>query len=254
VSTPMPFDSVRTKKVAIFGAASGIGRAIAYRFAAAGAETGLLDLNIDGCRRIAEESGARSATAVDVCDFGAVREALAECASALSGLDAVVNSVGWNQHGFFMDQDPSYWEHVIRLNLMGQIHTARAALDYLVPARKGAIVTFSSDAGRVGTNGETAYAAAKGGVIAFTKSLAREVTRFGVRVNCVSPGPTRTPMLEQAIEDQPKVLNKMIELIPMKRIADPNEPADAVMFFVSEASSFVTGQVLSVNGGLNMVD
>ena len=245
-------------RVAVFGAASGIGRAVAHKLATSGAKTVLLDVNLDGCQRVVSEIEAdggkcEGALQVDVCSMDGVREALARAVSMLGGLDAMINTVGWNEHGFFVDQDESYWDRVIRLNLMGQIYTARAALDHMLPAAAGAIVTVSSDAGRVGTNGETVYAAAKGGVIAFTKSLSREVTRFGIRVNCVSPGPTRTPALEGPLRDQPKLVQKMIDLIPMKRPAEPEEPADAILFFASGASSFITGQVLSVNGGLNMV-
>ena len=123
----------------------------------------------------------------------------------------------------------------------------------MVAQRRGSIVLVASDAGRVGTNGETVYAAAKGGVIALTKSLAREVTRFGVRINCVSPGATDTPMLQSAVEHQPAIVGKMTAAIPMKRIAQPEEQAAAIRFLLSEEASYITGQTLSVNGGLNML-
>jgi NAD(P)-dependent dehydrogenase (short-subunit alcohol dehydrogenase family) len=139
------------------------------------------------------------------------------------------------------------------INFWGQIHASRAVLDHMIERRRGAIVTVASDAGRVGTNGETIYAAAKGGVIAFTKSLAREVTRFGVRVNCVCPGPTDTPLFHAATSHQPEIVQTMLNLIPMKRMAQPDEPADAIVFLASSAARYIAGQTLSVNGGLNML-
>jgi NAD(P)-dependent dehydrogenase (short-subunit alcohol dehydrogenase family) len=243
------------KRAVVIGAASGIGRAVATKLAAAGAELGVLDKNADGVQQLHDELGDRSQLAleVDVCDFASVRTRVDEAVAALGGLDIMINTVGWNSHSFFVDQEESYWYYIVSLNLMGQIYAARSALTHMVPQRSGTIVTVSSDAGRVGTNGETIYAAAKGGVIAFTKSLAREVTRFGIRINCVSPGPTRTPALEGPLREQPALVQKMIDLIPMKRIAEPEEPADAVVFFAGGESSYITGQVLSVNGGLNMV-
>jgi NAD(P)-dependent dehydrogenase (short-subunit alcohol dehydrogenase family) len=156
-------------------------------------------------------------------------------------------------HSFFMDQGEELWAKVLQINLMGQVRLVHAFLPAMKAAGGGSIVVVSSDAGRVGTNGETVYAAAKAGVIGFTKSLAREVTRFGIRINCVSPGPTDTPLLRSATASQPKIADAMVKLIPMKRIARPEEQANAIVFLASDAASYITGQTLSVNGGLNML-
>jgi NAD(P)-dependent dehydrogenase (short-subunit alcohol dehydrogenase family) len=245
----------RTAVVA--GAASGIGRAAAIRFAELGADVAILDIQADMAKETVaavEAHGRRGLfMPTDVTSFDAVRTAIAAVLAQLGRIDALVNAVGWNEHSFFMKQDPAFWHKVMAINLWGQVYASRAVLDHMVERRRGAIVTVASDAGRVGTNGETIYAAAKGGVIAFTKSLAREVTRFGVRVNCVCPGPTDTPLLHAAISHQPEIVQTMLNLIPMKRMAKPEEPADAIVYLVSDAAAYITGQTLSVNGGLNML-
>ena len=189
----------------------------------------------------------------DVTDFTQVKASVAKTLAEFGQIDALASVVGWNEHSFFMQQEPEFWHKVVAINLWGQIHVARAVLDHMTERRKGAIVTVASDAGRVGTNGETIYAAAKGGVIAFTKSLAREVTRFGIRVNCVCPGVSDTPMFRAVAEHQPKILESIVKLVPMKRIARPDEPAEAIVFLASDSASYITGQTLSVNGGLNML-
>ena len=163
----------------------------------------------------------------------------------------VANVAGWDVIGPFMDSDPAVWEQLVTLNLLGPVRVCRAAVQLLAESGGGAIVNVASDAGRVGSSGETVYAGAKGGVIAFTKSLAREMVRNQIRVNCVCPGPTDTPLLA----DQPEKIRQALErAIPMRRLAQPAEIADAIVFFASDRSSFVTGQVLSVSGGLTMVD
>jgi NAD(P)-dependent dehydrogenase (short-subunit alcohol dehydrogenase family) len=241
----------------VAGGASGIGRATAIRFAELGADVAVLDVQPDMAKDTiaeVEHRGRRGEfIATDVTDFDAVNRAIAGVLSAFGRVDALVNAVGWNEHSFFVRQDPAFWHKVMAINFWGQIHASRAVLDHMIERRRGAIVTVASDAGRVGTNGETIYAAAKGGVIAFTKSLAREVTRFGVRVNCVCPGPTDTPLFHAATSHQPEIVQTMLNLIPMKRMAQPDEPADAIVFLASSAARYIAGQTLSVNGGLNML-
>lgn len=189
----------------------------------------------------------------DVTQLEQVRAAVARVLGELGHIDALVNAVGWNEHSFFIKQDPAFWHKVMEINFWGQVHTARSVLDHMIERKHGAIVTVASDAGRVGTNGETLYAAAKGAVLAFTKSLAREVTRFGIRVNCVCPGPTDTPLFHAATAHQPGIAQSMLNLIPMKRMAQPEEPAEAIVFLASDSASYIAGQTLSVNGGLNML-
>ena len=169
----------------------------------------------------------------------------------MGGLDVLVNAAGWDMIEPFMDNTPEYWDKIVALNFMGPVQVTRVLLPLLFDSGSGRIVNVASDAGRVGSYGETVYAGAKGGIIAFTKSLAREVVRKQVRVNCVCPGPTDTPLFASQSE---KMRDALTNAIPMKRVAQPSEVADAIVYFASDRASFVTGQVLSVSGGLTMVD
>ncbi len=250
-------DGIRDRGVIVAGGASGIGEATAVRFATLGADVAILDWNQEGGDRVAERIRALGRKGVfirtDVRDFDAVKVAVAAAIDALGRLDTLVNTIGWNEHAFFVDTSTEFWHKVIDINMWGQIHTTRAVLDTMIAQRRGSIVLVASDAGRVGTNGETIYSVAKGGVIAFSKSLAREVTRFGVRVNCVCPGVTETPMYHATVGQQPEIVQKMVKFIPMRRVAQPDEQAEAIVFLASESASYITGQTLSVNGGLNML-
>jgi 2-hydroxycyclohexanecarboxyl-CoA dehydrogenase len=241
----------------VAGGASGIGRATALRFAELGADVVVLDVQREGGENTAARIRALGRRGIflptDVTDFEQVKASMASALAELGRIDALVNAVGWNEHSFFVNQEPAFWHRVVAINFWGQVHTARAVLDHMIERKRGAIVTVASDAGRVGTNGETVYAAAKGAVLAFTKSLAREVTRFGIRVNCVCPGPTDTPMFHAATAHQPGIAQSMLNLIPMKRMAQPEEPAEAIVFLASDSASYIAGQTLSVNGGLNML-
>lgn len=241
----------------IAGGASGIGRATALRLAELGADVAVLDIQREGGEETAAKVGAHGRRGLflltDVTDLEAVNRSTARALDELGRIDILVNAVGWNEHSFFVKQGPAFWHRVMAVNFWGQVHAVRAVLDHMIERRHGAIVTVASDAGRVGTNGETLYAAAKGAVIAFTKSLAREVTRFGVRVNCVCPGPTDTPLFHAATAHQPGIAQSMLNLIPMKRMAQPEEPAEAIVFLASDSAGYIAGQTLSVNGGLNML-
>lgn len=245
------------QKVVVTGGASGIGRATAVRFAELGADVAIFDVNESSAGetlKLVNNFGRRGIfVRTDVTDFTQVQASVAKVLAEFGQIDSLASVVGWNEHSFFMQQEPEFWHKVVAINLWGQIHAARAVLDSMVARGKGAIVTVASDAGRVGTNGETMYAAAKGGVIAFTKSLAREVTRFGVRVNCICPGVSDTPMFQAVAGHQPKILESIVKLVPMKRIARPEEPAEVIVFLASDSASYITGQTLSVNGGLNML-
>jgi len=242
------------KTIVVTGAASGIGRAAAKAFAEVGGRVVLTDVNV----------AAGEAAAVDLASSGdrrfmpldgtarASAEALAErIAAEMGGLDVLVNAAGWDMIEPFMDNTPEYWDKIVALNFMGPVQVTRVLLPLLFDSGSGRIVNVASDAGRVGSYGETVYAGAKGGIIAFTKSLAREVVRKQVRVNCVCPGPTDTPLFASQSE---KMRDALTNAIPMKRVAQPSEVADAIVYFASDRASFVTGQVLSVSGGLTMVD
>lgn len=248
----MKFDG---KTVLVTGAASGIGLATAQRFAEADARVILTDINAAVGEEAAAHLRAGGADAhfipLNITDPASAQAVAERVRLEFDRLDVLVNAAGWDVIEPFMDNTPQYWDKVVALNFMGPIQVTRAMLPLLIESGSGRIVSIGSDAGRVGSYGETVYAGAKGGIIAFTKSLARELTRKQVRVNCVCPGPTDTPLFATHSE---KMRQALIAAIPMKRLAKPSEIADAVLFFASDRSSFVTGQVLSVSGGLTMVD
>lgn len=241
------------KTVVVTGAASGIGKATAQTFASLGAKVIAGDLNLPGCEdtvnAITSSGGKAIALRVDVTAPDSI-DAFARDALAAGGTPAaVVNTVGWDVIEPFVKNTPEYWDQIVSLNFMGPVRITRAFLDPMIEANAGAIVYVASDAGRVGSTGETVYAGAKGGVISFTKSLAREMARHQIRVNCVCPGPTDTPLFRS----QPEKMQEALErAIPLRRLAKPEEVADAIAFFASDRSSFITGQVLSVSGGLTM--
>jgi 2-hydroxycyclohexanecarboxyl-CoA dehydrogenase len=198
-------------------------------------------------REAAATNFAVEFAAIDLADPGSVRRCAAEVLKRHSRIDILVNAAGWNDLQPFLENPPDYMDRVIAVNLGGMLHLTQALLPAMIAAGKGKIVNVSSDAGRVGSSGETTYAAAKGGVIAFTKSLAREVARHSINVNCICPGPTNTPMLRSRPE---KLREAFLRAIPFKRFAEPREIADAILFFSGPRSDYITGQVLSVSGGL----
>ena len=187
------------------------------------------------------------AAAIDLADSASVRRCAAQVLARHPRVDILVNAAGWNDIQPFIENAPEYMDKVVAINLNGPLHLTQALLPAMIAAGGGKIVNVSSDAGRVGSSGETTYAAAKGGLIAFTKSLAREMARYSINVNCVCPGPTDTPMLQSRPE---KLKEAFVRAIPFKRFAKPQEIADAIVFFASPSSDYVTGQVISVSGGL----
>jgi 2-hydroxycyclohexanecarboxyl-CoA dehydrogenase len=243
------------KTSVVTGAASGIGLATAHTLAEAGAHVFLGD--------IAEEAGGEAAQAIrdkgwsadfirlDITDLASIENFKQEALKRQPQVDIVANVAGWDRIEPFIENTPEYWRKIVDLNPLGPVAVTRAFLDGMIERTAGKIVSVSSDAGRVGSFGETMYAGAKGGVIAFTKSLAREVARFNINVNCVCPGPTDTPLLARVPERHREAF---IKATPMRRLGKPSEVADAVLFFASDRASFITGQVLSVSGGLTMVD
>jgi NAD(P)-dependent dehydrogenase (short-subunit alcohol dehydrogenase family) len=249
--------SFKGKVAAVVGGASGVGAEVAKIIASQGGEVVILDIQEGLAGSVAEEirglGGAASVVRVDVTSPDSVKAAADAVLARHDRVDVLATTVGWNVHSYFMDQGEELWEKILQINLMGQVRLVHALLPAMKAIGGGSIVVVSSDAGRVGTNGETVYAAAKAGVIGFTKSLAREVTRFGIRINCVSPGPTDTPLFRSATASQPHIADAMVKLIPMKRMAKPEEQANVIVFLASDAASYITGQTLSVNGGLNML-
>jgi NAD(P)-dependent dehydrogenase (short-subunit alcohol dehydrogenase family) len=242
------------KVAAVVGGGSGIGRAAAEIFAEQGAAVAVADVNDEGARetakRITDRGGTASPFHCDVTDFAQTKALVADVVSEFGQLDAMTTTVGWSDTTFFAQETPEYWEKIIKINYLGAIHISRSAMDYMTTRKSGSIVLTSSDAGKVGTMGETVYAGAKAGVIGFVKSLAREIARDGLRINAISPGPTDTPLL-RAQSDQ-HVIDKMIKAVPLKRMGQPHEPGAAIVFLASDAATYITGQTLSVSGGLTM--
>ena len=247
----MTIMEMQDRTIALTGGASGIGRATALLLAREGARVFVGDLDREGGEKVAAESGgAIEFLPLDLADAASVADFAAEIHRRVDRLDGLVNAAGWDRIEPFLQNPPEMVEQVIGINLMGVVRLTRAVLDPMVSAMEGKIVSIASDAGRVGSMGETIYAAAKGGIIAFTKSLAREMARYRINVNCVCPGPTDTPLFNRQPERMREALTRAI---PFRRIAQPEEIAEAVMFFLGRRSDYITGQVLSVSGGLTMV-
>ncbi|MBX5490752.1 MAG: SDR family oxidoreductase [Chloroflexi bacterium] len=240
----------------VTGAASGIGRAIALELGRCGAQVACADINAAGAVDTVAQLGDLGATGlaapVDVTDYAAVQQALAFVRQRLGPVSILVNAAGWDVPERFVDSQPATWQRLIAINLMGVIHTTHVALPAMLDAGYGRIVNIASDAGRVGSSGEAVYSAAKGGVIAFTKTIARETARRGITVNCVCPGPTETPLLARFTEMNPKLVDALRRAIPMGRLGQPADVAPAVAFLVSDGAGYITGQTLSISGGLVM--
>lgn len=241
------------KTAVVTGAASGIGRATAQSLAQAGAHVLLGDIAVEAGEQAAEairrEGQGAEFIRLDVTDLESIESFKRAAYARRENVDIVVNVAGWGKIQPFVENTPEFWRKVIDLNLFGPIAVSRAFIDRMIERGTGKIINVSSDAGRVGSLGETVYSGAKGGVIAFTKGLAREAARYSINVNCVCPGPTETPLLAAVPE---KFREAFIRVTPLRRLAKPEEVADAVLFFASAQSDFVTGQVLSVSGGMTM--
>ncbi len=242
------------KKAIVTGGASGIGKATALELARAGAQVYLGDIDEAGAAAVEKEAKKDGLKVefvkLDLTNEASIDQFAADVLKRAGGrIDVLVNAAGWGRVQPFVENPPEFWDQVLAINLKGPIRLTQKLLPSMFEARSGKIINISSDAGRVGSLGETVYSAAKGGVIAFTKSLARETARYGIGVNCVCPGPTDTPLMA-AVPD--KVKEALVKAIPLRRLGKPEEVADAVLFFAGDSSSYCTGQVLSVSGGLTM--
>jgi 2-hydroxycyclohexanecarboxyl-CoA dehydrogenase len=218
-----------------------------------GCRVAAVDLNVEGARATVAELGDRGcALQADVSYLSAMRAAVEATERELGPIEVLVCCAGWDVVQPFVESTEETWDRVIAVNLRGTIACTRAVLDGMIERNGGSIVNISSDAGRVGSSGEVVYSGAKAGIIGFSKAVAREVARHGIRVNVVCPGPTDTPMMDATRAADPRLGDALVRAIPFRRLARPEEIAAAVAFFASDEAGYVTGQTLSVSGGLTM--
>lgn len=242
----------------VVGGASGIGWATCLALAARGARVAVGDVNVEGAQQVAEEIRRQDrqalAVAMDVTDRASVAHGVQEVLDTWGRVDVLINAAGWDRIVPFLESTEDLWDRILAVNFRGVLNTCHVVLPHMVQQGGGVVVNISSDAGRVGSSGETVYSGAKGAVIAFSKALAREVARYNIRVNVVAPGITDTPLLQQIIQaGNEKLIDAIVRSTPLRRMAQPQEVAEAVVFLASDRASFVTGQTLSVSGGLTMV-
>ncbi|HZF81967.1 MAG TPA: 2-hydroxycyclohexanecarboxyl-CoA dehydrogenase [Burkholderiaceae bacterium] len=247
------------KTVIVTGGGGGIGGAACRRFAREGARVAVFDLNEEAAARVAaqirEEGGRAEAVRCDITDRASVDAAVARTVEVLGPVDVLVNNAGWDVFKPFTKTAPADWDRLIAINLTGALHMHHAVLPAMAARKAGRIVNIASDAARVGSSGEAVYAACKGGMVALSKTLAREHARHGITVNVVCPGPTDTALFADYREgagNPEKLMEAFTRSIPLGRIGQPDDLPGAIAFFASDDAAFVTGQVLSVSGGLTM--
>lgn len=256
----MDFSDLKDKSVIVTGGARGIGRAVVQAFAAAGADLVIADLRCEDARTAAlntTETYHRRVFSVqtDVTKREDVERLRDEALRLFGKIDVLVNCAGWDRLLPFLKTTPDLWHKVLSINFLGVVNTCHVILPHMVERKQGAIVNISSDTGRVGSFGEAIYASSKAAIMAFSKTIAREHARDNIRVNVVSPGLCDTPLIDEMREDEftSKILGSIVNFIPLKRLGKAEEVAPMVLFLASEAASYITGQVFSINGGLNMV-
>jgi 2-hydroxycyclohexanecarboxyl-CoA dehydrogenase len=235
---------LKGKTAIVTGGAAGIGAAIVARFLEEGTRVVVFDLN-------APPHGEAAFLRTDITDYEAVKRSVAEAGPA----DILVNNAGWDMFRPFLRTDPAFWQKIISINLVGTMNVLHNVLPGMVERGGGKVVNIASDAGRVGSSGEAPYSACKGGIIALTKTLARELATKGVRLNTVCPGLTETGMLEQFMQgagNPEKLREAYRRAVPIGRLGKPEDIAGAVLFLASDDAEFITGQTISVSGGLTM--
>lgn len=244
-----------TRVAFVTGASSGIGEAVARTLAESGLTVALADIATEAAERLAAELG-NSAFAVecDVTSNDSVKAAVAQVIDRTGRFDVLVNSAGASLVTPFVTTQESDWDRLVDLNLLGVYRTVHAVLPTMLAQQHGRIITISSETGRLGGKNEAAYSGTKGGVIAFSKAIAREVGNDGITVNCVAPGPINTPPLQRLVDqDAAEHLQRALDAMPISRVGEPSEVADAVLYLVGDGAAYVTGQTISVGGGLSMV-
>ena len=248
-------------KIAIVtGGGSGIGRAISIRLAEEGCRVAILDLDLEAATKTAtliaaSGKGEGKAYQVDITDHTGVKDAVSEVESAFGGVDILVNNVGWDQASPFLKTTPEFWDKIIRINFIGPLNVHHAVLPGMVARSAGKVVNIASDAGRVGSSGESIYSGCKGALIAFGKTIARELARSNIQINTVCPGPTDTPGFRAFAgggEEAAKIADGLKRAIPLRRLGLPDDYPGIVAFLASDDANFMTGQVVSVSGGLTM--
>jgi 2-hydroxycyclohexanecarboxyl-CoA dehydrogenase len=250
---------LKGRSAIVTGGGGAIGRAICLRLGEEGCAVGVFDKNAAGAAdtsQAIERAGGRAhAVTVDITDHDAVLAAVAEFEKAIAPTDILVNGAGWDRVGPFLDSEPALWDTLIAINLRGPLNLHKAVARGMAARGRGRIVNISSDAGRVGSSGEAVYAACKGGIIAFSKTLARELAAAHVNINVVCPGPTDTPLFNSFIgegEEGRRIYEGLKKAIPWKRIGQPDDIPGIVAFLASDDAAYITGQVISVSGGLTM--
>jgi 2-hydroxycyclohexanecarboxyl-CoA dehydrogenase len=247
------------RTVIVTGGGGGIGGASCRRFAAEGARVAVFDVNLEAAQNVARDivasAGQAQAFQCDITDRASVDQAVAATIERFGPIDVLVNNAGWDIFCPFTKTEPAQWDKLIAINLIGPLHMHHAVLPGMVARRAGRIVNIASDAARVGSSGEAVYAACKGGLVAFSKTLAREHSRHGITVNVVCPGPTDTALFadyKAGAGNPEKLVEAFTRSIPLGRIGQPDDLPGAIAFFASDDAAYVTGQVLSVSGGLTM--
>ncbi|MBI4083761.1 MAG: glucose 1-dehydrogenase [Candidatus Lambdaproteobacteria bacterium] len=250
---------LRGKAAIVTGSGSGIGRAIARRLAEEGCRVGVFDLNPAGATEtvaaVRAGGGEAFAHTVDIADGAAVTEAVRAFEAEAGPTEILVNNAGWDRVVPFLETDTAFWKKVIDINLYGPLNMHHAVLPGMVQRRRGRVISISSDAGRVGSSGESVYSACKGGIIAFTKTMARELARSNIQLNTVCPGPTDTPLLAAVAAESAtgaKIVERLERAIPMRRLGRPEDYPGIVAFLASDDAAYITGQTISVSGGLTM--
>jgi 2-hydroxycyclohexanecarboxyl-CoA dehydrogenase len=248
-----------SKTVVVTGGGGGIGGATCRRFAREGARVAVYDMNLEAAEKVAsgirEEGGQAQAFRCDITDRASVDKAVEATQQSLGAIDVLVNNAGWDVFKPFTKTEPAQWDKLIAINLTGALHMHHAVLPGMAARKAGRIVNIASDAARVGSSGEAVYAACKGGLVAFSKTIAREHARHGITVNVVCPGPTDTALFadyKEGAGNPEKLMEAFTRSIPLGRIGQPDDLPGAILFFASDDAAFITGQVLSVSGGLTM--